>query len=103
MTLGVAALSGKAFRVRLLTGPAVGPTIDWMGRIRRWPVSSSAVRSVGYDPFTSTLEVEWSSGAVYRYLDVSQPAVEAMMRSDSIGAYLNEEIKPNHEAVLVES
>ncbi|RIQ21290.1 KTSC domain-containing protein [Jiangella rhizosphaerae] len=70
--------------------------------MRRWPVSSSAVRSVGYDALTSTLEVEWSSGAVYRYLGVGQPAVEAMMRSDSIGAYLNEEIKPNHEAVPVQ-
>ncbi|TDD66606.1 KTSC domain-containing protein [Jiangella aurantiaca] len=74
-----------------------------MGKLRRWPVSSSALRSVGYDPQTWTLEVEWASGVVYRYLDVDPLDVEAMMQADSMGAYLNEEIKPNHEAVPVES
>ncbi|WP_205629186.1 KTSC domain-containing protein [Jiangella muralis] len=73
-----------------------------MGMIRRWPVSSSALRSVGYDPQTWTLEVEFESGAVYRYLDVEPLDVEAMFAADSMGAYLNEEIKPHYEAVQVE-
>ncbi|PZF83566.1 KTSC domain-containing protein [Jiangella anatolica] len=70
--------------------------------MRRWPVSSSALRSVGYDPQTWTLEVEFESGAVYRYLDVDPLDVEAMMRADSMGAYLNEEIKPRYEAEQVQ-
>ncbi|WP_198664460.1 KTSC domain-containing protein [Jiangella endophytica] len=73
-----------------------------MGGIRRWPVSSSALRSVGYDPQTWTLEVEFESGAVYRYLDVDPLDVQAMMRADSMGAYLNEMIKPRHEVEEVE-
>ncbi|SDU53602.1 KTSC domain-containing protein [Jiangella alkaliphila] len=80
----------------------MAPTIDSMGRIRRWPVSSSALRSVGYDPQTWTLEVEFESGAVYRYLDVDPLDVEAMMAADSMGAYLNEEIKPHHEVEQVD-
>lgn len=73
-----------------------------MGMIRRWPVSSSALRSVGYDAQTWTLEVEFESGEVYRYLEVDPLDVEAMLRADSMGAYLNEEIKPNYAAEHVE-
>jgi hypothetical protein len=36
----------------------------------RTPVSSSALRSVGYDPQTQTLEIEFNSAEVYQYFNV---------------------------------
>ncbi|TDE09149.1 KTSC domain-containing protein [Jiangella asiatica] len=70
--------------------------------MRRWPVSSSALRSVGYDLRSWTLEVEFVSGEVYRYFDVEPLDVDALLAADSMGAYLNEEIKPNYDYVHVD-
>ena len=38
----------------------------------RTPVSSSNLASVGYDPSTKTLEIEFNDGAVYQYDDVPE-------------------------------
>ena len=35
-------------------------------------VSSSNIVSVGYDPASETLEIEFQSGAVYQYYNVNQ-------------------------------
>lgn len=63
---------------------------------------SSALRSVGYDAHTWTLEVEFDSGEVYQYLDVEPEIVEALLDAESMGAYLNEYIKLDHEVVHVD-
>jgi uncharacterized protein len=57
------------------------------------PVSSSNVASVGYDQNTMTLEVEFKSGSVYQYFDVPEGVYREMMSADSIGTYLNQNIK----------
>jgi hypothetical protein len=60
----------------------------------RYPVSSSDVASVGYDASTSTLEVEFHSGGIYRYLGVpEQDFVALTSGSGSVGRYLNAQIK----------
>ena len=64
--------------------------------LRRRPISSEAIASVGYDAPARTLEVEFTSGEVYRYFDVAQGEVDGLFRADSRGAYLNERIKPRH-------
>ena len=35
----------------------------------RQPVSSSNIRSIGYDSMSSTLEIEFHSGGVYQYFN----------------------------------
>lgn len=69
--------------------------------MRRTKVDSSAVRSVGYDEHLRTLEVEFESGGVYRYADVSPEEHAALLEADSIGRYVNLEIKPHYAAVRV--
>lgn len=64
--------------------------------MKRVPVSSSALRSVGYDARTWTLEVEFDSGEVYQYLHVEPGDVEALLAAESMGAYVNERIKPRY-------
>ena len=40
--------------------------------MRRTPVNSSNLVSVGYDPRSLTLEVEFHGGSVYHYFDVAE-------------------------------
>ena len=42
----------------------------------REPVSSSMIAAIGYDEEAEMLEVEFVSGAVYRYRSVNQDAFE---------------------------
>ena len=69
--------------------------------MKRVQVSSSAVATVGYDQQSRTLEVEYVSGEVYRYLDVDPARVLALLEAESIGRFVNERIKPHHRHVHV--
>lgn len=59
----------------------------------RQPVESSAVNSVGYDPTAEILEVEYSSGAVYRYGGVPREVFEWLLAAPSIGQFVNAVVK----------
>jgi hypothetical protein len=61
--------------------------------MRRDFVSSSSVRSIGYDPSSQTLEVEFNNSFVYQYYNVSQQVFDALMASPSKGQFLNSQIK----------
>jgi hypothetical protein len=61
--------------------------------MKRAGVQSSSVRWVGYDLDDHVLEIGFVTGGVYHYLDVPPEVVLAMLESDSIGRYLNREIK----------
>jgi len=59
----------------------------------RESVTSSNIASIGYDPESSTLEVEFKNGSVYQYFDVGQSAYEELINSDSVGGFLASHIK----------
>jgi hypothetical protein len=61
--------------------------------MERQPVSSSNIASVGYDPASETLEVEFHSTGVYQYLNVPLFMYERLMMADSVGIFFNAEIK----------
>ena len=62
--------------------------------MRRTPVDSSSIESIGYDPLAKVLEIEFKpSGDVYRYFDVPLSEYEAFMEAPSKGAYLNQQFK----------
>ncbi len=56
-------------------------------------VSSSNLRSVGYDVSELTLEIEFYSGSVYQYFNVPQERYESLMRAGSKGSYFAAYIK----------
>jgi hypothetical protein len=59
----------------------------------RQNVDSTLATSVGYDPNTSTLEMEFkSTGAVWQYYDVPESVFNEMMNG-SIGKYFHANIK----------
>jgi hypothetical protein len=61
--------------------------------MRRAPVKSSAVESVGYDPALAMLEIEFTGGDVYRYFAVPPSAHRALLEAGSIGRHFLEHIR----------
>ena len=58
------------------------------------PVESSSVEAVGYDPATAKLYIRFrGSGRAYVYADVPPAVYKALMAADSIGRFVNTEIK----------
>ncbi|MBW8336112.1 KTSC domain-containing protein [Stutzerimonas stutzeri] len=64
--------------------------------MKRVALQSSSLRSLGYDPKQQILEVEFSSGALYRYEAVPPEAVQALLEADSLGRHFNQVFKPQH-------
>jgi uncharacterized protein len=60
--------------------------------MERKAVDSSMLASVGYDPTSRTLELEYKNGDVWQYLDVPSEEFEGLMRAPSHGAYVQENI-----------
>jgi len=61
--------------------------------IRRVPVDSSMIRSIGYCRARRTLEVEFVRGTVYRYWGVSEGTYEAFMAASSKGRFFDAAIR----------
>lgn len=64
--------------------------------MERVHLDSEALNSVGYDPARHVLEVEFTSGRVYRYFDVPRREVERMLRAPSRGAYFSERVRDRY-------
>lgn len=64
--------------------------------MRRTPVTSSNIASVGYDAVSATLEIEFYGGSVYQYFDVPEVEYQGLMHADSHGKYLNANIKDRY-------
>lgn len=62
----------------------------------RQPVSSSDLHSVGYDPITMVLEIEFNSGGVYAYSGVPAAIHSSLMAAGSHGQYFHAFIKDRY-------
>ena len=69
--------------------------------MRRRPVHSSSLRSLGYETRSRTLEIEFHNTGVYKYHDVPKAALEEMLAQNSLGAYFNTEIRDVYKCVRV--
>ena len=58
-----------------------------------FPVASSMINAVGYDPESQTLEVEFSNGRTYTYEGVPQSTFDGMMGAQSVGKFFISNIK----------
>jgi hypothetical protein len=61
--------------------------------MERHPVISSDLASVGYDPATQTLEIEFKATGVYRYFSVPPEVYETLRSTPSPGKYFLQNIK----------
>lgn len=62
--------------------------------MKRQQVISSNIASVGYDPPTRTLEVEFKGGDVWQYSGVAPGDHELFISAQSIGSHFHRHIKP---------
>ena len=72
-------------------------------RIRRQPVISSNVASVGYSKQLHALEIEFRRGAIYRFLDVPATVHRGLMSAQSKGHFVAENIRGKYRFVRVRS
>jgi hypothetical protein len=68
--------------------------------MHRVPVESSSIDSVGYEK--NVLEVRFRNGGLYQYFDVPESVLASLMRADSKGAFLNQQIRGRYPAVRLE-
>lgn len=56
-------------------------------------VSSSNVRSIGYNLWTATLEVQFHSGGIYQHYDVTHELYAAFMSAGSKGSFYHHRLR----------
>jgi hypothetical protein len=56
-------------------------------------VNSSAIREVGYDRASKTLEIEFQDGTIYESVRVPESMYVGLMSAESKGQYFDREIK----------
>ncbi len=64
--------------------------------MRREPVDSTNIASVGYDPATGLLEVEFHGGRIYQYNGVPQDVVDNLFSAVSKGGYFARNIRMSY-------
>ena len=69
--------------------------------MNRESVQSSMIASLGYDANSSTLEVEFNSGAVWQYYEVPENVYYDMMNSGSLGKFFHSNIKEQYREAQV--
>lgn len=69
--------------------------------MKRTPFDSSALDRVGYDATRQILEIEFKGGHVYQYLDVPASTYAALLKAESKGNFVNEQIKGAFDFVQV--
>ena len=69
--------------------------------MKRTRVESSLIASIGYDPKKESLELEFASGSIYRYVDVPESEYRDLMKAESIGRYVNWHIKDEYHYIRV--
>ena len=65
--------------------------------MKRIPVISSNLKSVGYDPSQQILEIEFQSGDIYQYMNVPQNIYLALINAPSKGSFFAQYIRYNRQ------
>lgn len=69
--------------------------------MQRIPVKSSNLRTVGYDPTTRTLEIEFKSGGIYQYNGVTPQVYDGLMNAASHGEYFAQSIRDRYPTIKI--
>lgn len=64
-----------------------------VSRIKREPVVSSNVASIGYSRTLHALEIEFTRGAIYRFLNVPRSVYRDLIATDSKGRFIAQHIR----------
>ena len=92
--------SFAAFFILICVAPAA-PGEAVVSRIKRTPVQSSNVASVGYNRHLHALEIEFVRGAVYRFLDVQPGLYRQLLAADSKGRFIYANLRGKYRFIRV--
>ena len=82
--------------------PAPAPEpVGIVSRIRRVPVESTALATVGYSKRLRALEIEFRNGAIYRYIEVAPDVYEALLRARSKARFYDQNIRRKYRSFHV--
>jgi hypothetical protein len=65
--------------------------------MRRRPVRSTTLASVGHEPGSGVLELEFTNGMVYQYTGVPESVVRELLEAPSRGQYFNFNIRDHYQ------
>jgi hypothetical protein len=77
----------------------VDPIDDRPERPAMPAVKSSMIRFLSYDARERALQIIFTSGKTYIYLDVPRKVYDAFLKADSKGEFFNEEIRDQYSFV----
>src|SRR4030081_3331823 len=82
--------------------PAPAPEpVGIVSRIKRVPVESTALATVGYSKRLRALEIEFRNGAIYRYLEVAPDVYDALLQARSKARFYDENIRRKYRSLHV--
>lgn len=64
--------------------------------MNRIGITSITIREAGYDLDSSTLEIVFNDGRIYRYFDVPEPIYQGLLRATSAGQYFHRTIREKY-------
>ena len=77
------------------------PASTIVSRIKRMPVESTALATVGYSKRLRALEIEFRNGAIYRYLGVEPDVYEALLVAPSKTRFYDQNIRRKYRSLHV--
>lgn len=69
--------------------------------MKRKPVDSSMISSIGYQPSTKTLEIEFNSGAIWQYFDFPKDLWNKFTKCKSYGRFFLANIQNSFEEAKI--
>ena len=87
---------GSRSRSSVAGSPVQSALRDWRFAVRRTPVSSSNLVSVGYDAASETLEMEFHGARLYQYAGFPQHEYDAFMSASSLGSHFYHHIRDRY-------
>lgn len=86
------------------TSPGANPVGEQRGiisRIKRIPIQSTALATVGYSKRLRALEIEFRNGAIYRYFDVGPEVCEALLKANSKARFYDQNVRHKYRSLHV--
>ena len=88
--------------ITVLADPASAPEpAGIVSRIKRVPVESTALATVGYSKKLRVLEIEFRNGAIYRYLEVAPEVYESLLNARSKARFYDQNIRHKYRSLHV--
>ena len=69
--------------------------------MKRGPVESTALATIGYSKRLQALEIEFLNGAIYRYLEVPPHVHREMMAAASKTRYYHKHVRGQYRSIYV--